>query len=252
VDTMKLQRWQAWSLALCAGLALSLFTVSSTLQAAAHDEDEHASEESRAHADHDHAAHDENADHDQSHDEAGHDDHAPHDNSHSNASPNLNKAEEFKKDIAIYTLVVFILMIVLLRIVAWKPIIAGLDAREQKIIGAIEDARKSADEAQQRLEEYEARLAVAAQEANEIVAEGRRDAEATKDRIVAEAAEAAKAEQARAINEIELAKNAALQAVAEQATDIAVALAGKIVGRQLNPEDHSKLVQESLDSLSEN
>ena len=250
MDTMKLQRWQAWSLALCAGLTLSLFTVSSTLQAATHDEDEHATEESRGHDEHD--EHDEHDLNDQSHDEAGHDDHAPHDNSHGNASPNLNKAEEFKKDIAIYTLVVFILMIVLLRIFAWKPIIAGLDAREQKIIGAIEDARKSADEAQQRLAEYEARLAVAAQEANEIVAEGRRDAEATKDRIVAEAAEAAKAEQARAINEIELAKNAALQAVAEQATDIAVALAGKIVGRQLNPEDHSKLVQESLDSLSEN
>jgi F-type H+-transporting ATPase subunit b len=244
VDTMKLQRWQAWSLALCAGLTLSLFTVSSALQAATHDEDEHATEESHEHEEH--------AQQDQSHDDtAVHADHAPHDNSHGNASPNLNKAEEFKKDIAIYTLVVFILMVALLRIVAWKPIIAGLDAREQKIIGAIEDARKSADEAQLRLEEYEARLAVAAQEANEIVAEGRRDAEATKDRIVAEAAEAAKAEQARAISEIELAKNAALQAVAEQATDIAVALAGKIVGRQLNPEDHSKLVQESLDSLSE-
>ncbi len=242
MDTMKLKRWQAWSLALCAGLTLSLFTVSNTLQAAAHDEDEHAAEESHGS--------DEQADHDQSHNDAAA--HAPHDNSHGNASPNLDKAEEFKKDIAIYTFVVFILMIVLLRIIAWKPIIAGLDAREQKIIGAIEDARRSADEAQQRLEEYEARLAAAAQEANEIVAEGRRDAEATKDRIVAEAADAAKAEQARAINEIELAKNAALQAVAEQSADMAVALAGKIVGRQLNPEDHSKLVRESLDSLSKN
>ena len=242
MDTMKLKRWQAWSLALCAGLTLSLFTVSNTLQAAAHDEDEHASEESYGP--------DEPTDHGQSHNDAA--GHAPHDNSHGNASPNLDKAEEFKKDIAIYTFVVFILMIVLLRITAWKPIIAGLDAREQKIIGAIEDARRSADEAQQRLEEYEARLATAAQEANEIVAEGRRDAEATKDRIVAEAADAAKAEQARAINEIELAKNAALQAVAEQSADMAVALAGKIVGRQLNPEDHSKLVRESLDSLSKN
>jgi F-type H+-transporting ATPase subunit b len=240
---MKLQRWQAWSLALCAGLTLSLFTVSNALQAAAHDEDGHATEESHGPA--------EQSNHDQSHnDAAAHAGHAPHDNSHGNASPNLDKAEEFKKDIAIYTLVVFILMVVLLRITVWKPIIAGLDAREQKIIGAIEDARKSADEAQQRLEEYETQLAAAAQEANEIVAEGRRDAEATKDRIVAEAAEAAKAEQARAINEIELAKNAALQAVAEQSADMAVALAGKIVGRQLNPEDHSKLVRESLDSLS--
>ena len=248
MDTMKLQRWQAWSLALCAGLTLSLFIVSNALQAAAHDEDGHATEESHGS---DEQSHD-----DQNHDDAaghaGHAGHAPHDNSHSNASPNLDKAEEFKKDIAIYTLIVFILMIVLLRIVAWKPIIAGLDAREQKIIGAIEDARKSADEAQQRLEQYEAQLAAAAQEANEIVAEGRRDAEATKDRIVAEASEAAKAEQARAINEIELAKNAALQAVAEQSADMAVALAGKIVGRQLNPEDHSKLVRESLDSLSNN
>ncbi len=134
MDTMKLKRWQAWSLALCAGLTLSLFTVSNTLQAAAHDEDEHASEESHGP--------DEPTDHGQRHNDAA--SHAPHDNSNGNASTNLDKAEEFKKDIAIYTFVVFILMIVLLRITAWKPIMAGLDAREQKIIGAIKDARRSA------------------------------------------------------------------------------------------------------------
>lgn len=202
--------------------------------------------------------HDDHEGHD--HDEDGHEDghhgdgHGHHDHtdlSHANASHSLNDSGEFKKDMAIYTLVVFILMLIILRVAAWNPIKNALAEREQGIIDHIEDARRSASKAERLLEEYESKIAAAAQEANEIVAEGRRDAEATKDRIVQEAQDAATAERDRALNDIDIAKNAALQEVAEKSADIAVALAAKIVSKELNASDHQTLIKETLDNIQE-
>ena len=200
------------------------------------------------------------------HEEAGHDDHEGHDDghgdghghghdssdlSHANGSKSISDPGSIATDMAVYTLIVFILMIIALRFAAWNPIKKALEEREQGIIDHITDARRSAEKAERLLEEYEAKIAASAQEANEIVAEGRRDAEATKDRIVKEAQEAATAERDRALNDIEIAKNAALQEVAEKSADIAVALAGKIVNKELNASDHQALIKETLDNIQE-
>ncbi len=193
-------------------------------------------------------AHGEHAD-DAHGDDDGH--HDPTDLSHANASHELPDPGSLSTDMAIYTLIVFILMVVILRAAAWNPIKKALEEREQGIIDHIADARKSAEKAERLLEEYEAKIAAAAQEANEIVTEGRRDAEATKDRIVKEAQQAATAERDRALNDIEIATNAALQAVAEKSADIAVALAGKIVTKELNASDHQVLIKETLDNIQE-
>lgn len=263
------ESWIRWSFA----LLLFFGTVSLPLMAA--DGDSESAVESVADSDSD-DGHEEGHDDDEGHEE-GHDEHDGHDDdhehadgheheedhshdgghghgadlSHSNASHGLAAVDEFKGDMAIYTLAVFILMLVILRFAAWNPIKKALEQREQGILDHIEDARRSAAKAEKLYEEYEAKIAAAAQEANEIVAEGRRDAEATKDRIVQEAQEAATAERNRALNDIEIAKNAALQDVAEKSADIAVALAGKIVNKELNASDHQALIKDTLDNIQE-
>ena len=213
-------------------------------------EEDHEEDHDEGHDDHEGHDHDEDG-HEDGHHGDGHGHHDHTDLSHANASHSLNDSGEFKKDMAIYTLVVFILMLIILRVAAWNPIKNALAEREQGIIDHIEDARRSASKAERLLEEYESKIAAAAQEANEIVAEGRRDAEATKDRIVQEAQDAATAERDRALNDIDIAKNAALQEVAEKSADIAVALAAKIVSKELNASDHQTLIKETLDNIQE-
>ena len=168
---------------------------------------------------------------------------------HGNASDGLKNILEFKPDLAVFSLLVFALLVLALWKFAFGPIISGLNAREQNIQSQIATAKEAAGKAEAMLADYEAKLANAANEANEIVAEGRRDAETTRDRIVAEAEEAAQREKERAINEIQIAKNAALQAVAEQATDMAVGLAGDIIGSELDRDDHEQLIQQALSNL---
>ena len=241
------ENWIRWS------FALLLVFGTASLPAMADEGEAKAEATTKAPADSDESHEEGHDDHD-GHDHDGHDDHDHHDAtdlSHANASKELEAPGSIAADMAIYTLVVFILMVVILRVAAWNPIKKALDDREQGIIDHIADARRSAEKAERLLEEYEAKIAAAAQEANEIVAEGRRDAEATKDRIVEEAREAATAERDRALNDIEIAKNAALQDVAEKSADIAVALAGKIVNKELNASDHQALIKETLDNIQE-
>ena len=168
---------------------------------------------------------------------------------HGNASAGLKDIIEFKPDLAVFSFIVFALLVLVLWKFAFGPIIGGLNAREERIQGQIATAQEAAGKAEAMLADYEAKLANAANDANEIVAEGRRDAETTRDRVVAEAEEAAQREKDRALNEIEIAKNAALQAVAEQATDMAVGLAGDIIGSELDRDDHEQLIQQALSNL---
>ncbi|QDU28712.1 ATP synthase subunit b [Anatilimnocola aggregata] len=190
-------------------------------------------------------------DHGHSHAAGG--DHAHHDefdNTHANASAGLKAPQEMRFDLAIATFVIFILLLVLLAKFAWGPIISGLDSRESHIASMIDQARLAQEQAEAQLRSYEAKLAAATEEARQIVGQARTDAEAAKDRILAEAKDAATKERERAIDDITIAKNAALQQIAEKSVNTAISLASSIVRRELKPEDHDQLVTDALGKFS--
>lgn len=203
----------------------------------------------------DSAAHDSEGDHDDGeHGIAEHGDthgafHDPTDLSHQNASSELDSPAQFKSDLAIWTFVVFLLLLLILAKFAWGPIIAGLEKREQGIAAKIEEAQRSADQAAKQLQQYEAKLAAAAEEAREIVAEARRDAESAHERIVAEANQAADRERQRAIEDITTAKNVAVQEITDRSVELAVVMAGKLMRREVNADDRAQLIRDSLDQI---
>ncbi|HMP78908.1 MAG TPA: F0F1 ATP synthase subunit B [Pirellulaceae bacterium] len=153
---------------------------------------------------------------------------------------------EFNLDLAIFTLIVFLGLIFILGRFAWKPIIDGLERREQSIADDIDAARMANEQAQATLKQYEDRLASVAQEANEIVTRARQEAQAVKDRLVTEAGAEARRERDKALAEIRAAKEAAVRELAERSAQSAVDLAGTILGRSLQREDHARLVEESI------
>jgi F-type H+-transporting ATPase subunit b len=149
-------------------------------------------------------------------------------------------------DLAIWTLVVFVLLLAVLTKFAWKPIIAALDRREETVAGHLRDAERSHEEAKRLLADYEHRLANAANEVRALLDEARRDAEHTKQDILAEAKKAAEAEKVRALRDIDLAADAARESLREKSVELAVELAGKIVQAQLSKADHARLIQEAM------
>jgi F-type H+-transporting ATPase subunit b len=150
---------------------------------------------------------------------------------------------------AIFTAVVFLLLVVGLYLAAWKPIMEGLEKREHTIVGNIEAAERANAEAQLRLQEYEAKLAAAAEEATRMVAGARKDAEAAGERIIAAAQEEAARQRERTIADIDAAKRAALSELATKSTDVAMTLAQRIVGREVKAADHQNLIQDMLAQL---
>ncbi len=77
----------------------------------------------------------------------------------------------------------------------------------------------------------------------------KRDAAAVREKAVNEAQEAAQRERERAVADINVAKNQALQEVAGTVTDLAIALASQIMRREVNASDHANLVTEALQQL---
>jgi F-type H+-transporting ATPase subunit b len=176
------------------------------------------------------------------------DSHAAHEDIGYVPTPSTDPAE-LKGDLAIWSFAVFVLLAALLTKFAWKPIMEGLDKRERGIAESIAATQRANDEAKSMLASYERRLAEAADEVRGMLEEARRDAEATKQTIVAEARKAADDEQARAKREIGLATDDALSRIAERAGELAVDVAGKFIRQKLTADDQQQLIRDSVASI---
>ena len=154
-------------------------------------------------------------------------------------------------DLALFTLLVFVILLIVLGKFAWKPIIEALERREQGIADHIAEAERNHNEAKALLAQYEQKLGLAANEVRELLEEARRDAEHTRQSIVAEAKAAAEGERVRALNEIETATDAALKSLAERSAELAVELAGKILQTKLTAADHQRLIQDAMAKFPE-
>lgn len=152
---------------------------------------------------------------------------------------------------AIWTLLIFVLVLVVLGKFAWGPILSGLQRREKFIAESLETARHDREAAEARLREYEEKLATAREEASRIVEEGRRDAETVKRKIEDDARAAGDAMIERAKREIAVARDTALRELFDRSSELATNMATSILKRQVTPEDHSRMVQDALAELKD-
>jgi len=147
---------------------------------------------------------------------------------------------------ALWTIVVFVALLIILRAWAWKPIQEMLQKRERFITQSLDDARREREEAKRLLAAYTEKVHKAREEATAIVDEGRRDAEVVRKRVHAEAKVEADAIVDRAKKEIGLAKDSAVKELHEQAVLLGTLIAGKIIRKELSAGDHKTLVDEAL------
>ena len=146
----------------------------------------------------------------------------------------------------IATVVVFLIVFGILATIVWPKILGGLEDRQQKIQGDIEQAEQSRAEAEQAKADFEAKLTEARKEAAETIAQAKADAQRVADEL--RAANDAELTQLRtkAMADIESAKSAAVAEIHAEAGALATAVASKILGREITVADQQQLVQESL------
>ena len=151
---------------------------------------------------------------------------------------------------AVATITVFVCLLLVLRLTAWKPIMAGLKSREQAIRDSIEAAERAKAAADQTTQELEAKMEEvkkqAAQELTQAKADALKMAETIREQAEAESA----ALKDRTLREIDAAKQAALTEINAHAAVLGTTVARKILRREVNIDDQQRLVNESLAELA--
>ncbi|WP_435016040.1 F0F1 ATP synthase subunit B [Tundrisphaera sp. TA3] len=178
-----------------------------------------------------------------------HADAAAHDGAASHGTPNIMEPQP---SLAIYTLIVFGLLMAVLAKFAWKPLLHALHEREAHLEHVLLDSEKARNEAEALAAETRKHLAQAGDQARALIEEARREAKASAEAILREAQAAAEANRARAEREISGAKEQALAEIYGKTADLAVSVAGRVLSRELNADDQRRLVEVALSELPAN
>ncbi len=150
----------------------------------------------------------------------------------------------------IWTIIIFLSVLTVLWRFAFGPILAAVNAREEGINKALEQARRRQEEAEKLLEEHRQQLAEARRQAQEILAEGREAGSRLQKEIEGKAREESEAILTRARNEIGREKDAAVDALRRDAVDLALAAASKLLHQKLDGEEDRKLIMGYMDGLA--
>jgi F-type H+-transporting ATPase subunit b len=149
----------------------------------------------------------------------------------------------------IWTIITFILLLLVLKAVAWKPLLAMLDERERRIRESLNQAEKAREEAQNAADENRRTMAHAQAEARQAVSEGREAAERAAAEVRARAADEAQQMLQQARRTIRQEKEQAIQELRTHAASLAIEAAGKVLDENLDNARNRKLVDEFIDSI---
>ena len=152
----------------------------------------------------------------------------------------------------LWTITTFILLLVVLKKVAWKPLIGALESREKSIRDALEQAEEAKKEAGRLLAENKLAMAHSNEEAARVLREGRDLAEQMKNEILSKAQENAKALLEQAKGEIQREKETALHQLRDEVAEIAITVAEKIIDETLDTPKQKKIVDAVLQKLPKN
>src|SRR5215475_1950133 len=94
---------------------------------------------------------------------------------------------EIHPGLIIWTMITFIVLLVILRLVAWKPILALLEERERTIRESLEQAKQAKEEAEKLMAQHREMMAKARHEMAAIIEKAQRDAEQVRSDILARA-----------------------------------------------------------------
>jgi F-type H+-transporting ATPase subunit b len=150
---------------------------------------------------------------------------------------------------AVWTLVIFVIVVLVLGKFAWGPVLSLLQQREEYIHRSLSDAKRDRDEAEARLKEYAAKLQTAQREAVAILEEARRDAERLREELRGRAKTEAETLIKNAERQVQLETMRALQQIRQEAVDLSVSIASRLLQRNISKEDNEKLIADAMKQI---
>ena len=149
-----------------------------------------------------------------------------------------------------WTLVTFFLVALLLRRVAWGPILKVVDEREKAIAASIESAKRERAEAERLLAEQKAAIQKARAEAAEMMRRNAEDVEKLRTELVSKARAEADAQKTDALREIQNEKAKAVNDVKNIAAELAIQIAERLLNERLDATKQKELASQYLAEIS--
>jgi F-type H+-transporting ATPase subunit b len=149
-------------------------------------------------------------------------------------------------DLTLWSIVIFGLLLLVLRKWAWGPMLEVLRNREDNIRRALEDAEQAKKETAELRGKLQSEMDKANDMVRQTIEEGRRDAQRMADEVLAKAKADIQTERDRLKREMDIARDQAIKELWEQTALLATQVSSKAVGREMNLDDHRRLVDEAL------
>lgn len=146
----------------------------------------------------------------------------------------------------IWTILTFLVLLALLAKFAWRPLLQALESRQESIRKSLDDAEHARRELEAVQRESEQIVRQARVEAGSIISASRVDAERLRVEMRQKAREDAEGILRNAERQIQLETNRALQQIRQEAVDLSVTIASKLIGRNLSKEDNERLIDEAI------
>lgn len=152
----------------------------------------------------------------------------------------------------IWTIIVFVILLLILKKYAWGPLLKSLNDREQGIKDSVEKAEYLKQEAEKILAQNKALLAKADEDARKVIAEGKELAEKMRNDLINKTNEDTTRMISQAKSEIEREKVAALNTLKDEIANLAVQAAGKIIDENLDAAKQKKIIDSFIDKIPQN
>src|SRR6476646_1774650 len=149
----------------------------------------------------------------------------------------------------IWTIVCFLIALFVLKRYAFGPIQKAIDERRDRIRQSIEEADRAREEARNLLEEHRKLLGKAKSDAEEILAEARKQSDAQRERVREETETDRQRRLEETKKQIDAETQRSLEQIRSEVTELAIAATSKVTGKVLDREDHRKLIEEAISDL---
>ena len=152
---------------------------------------------------------------------------------------------------ALFTLANTVALFLVMKKFLFKPIMKMITDRQKEIDDMYFEADNAKNEAKALETEYKEKLSVAAETSERMVKEAVARAQSREEEIIRQANQDADAIRNKASADIALEKKKAINDAKDEISTIALAVAGKVVGRELNADDQTSLVDSFIEQLGE-
>ena len=157
---------------------------------------------------------------------------------------------EINSGLILWTILTFVIVLIILRKAAWKPLLGALAAREESIRASLREAEDARAQAARLLGENRRQLAQAEEQSRRIIREGRDMGERLKGEILEKANATTRVMIEQAKEEIRREKDAALTQLRSEATDLVIAAAGKILDANLDTPKQRQLADAAIREIA--